>query len=161
MKAEVTSTLGSGGTVAARPTVADTNGNPTGLDAAFTRLARGVGLLLAAFWGWYHATSFRTSGWGYDLPLDESWGAFGAFCILGLPIAFVPLIGMRWRRAVLILGLLTFVVMAGAECFGRAQEQFLLQRFGRRPTQDHHEARWWPFDHHGLGCRNGQWYGND
>lgn len=161
MKTEQTSTLGTGATVESGPSAAGASGELARTDPAFTRLVRGVGLMLAAVWGWYQATAFRTSGWGYDLPLQESWGAFVAYGILGLPIAIVPLIGLPWRRAVLILGFLTFVVMAGSECFGRAQEQLLLQRFGRRPTVDHHEARWWPFEHHGLGCRNGQWFGND
>lgn len=153
--------LGNGGPADAVVPSTPTTGKPAEGTPNLERWVRAAGFLLAAGWGWYNAASIRTSGWGYDLPLVESRAAFMAFCLLGLPVAIVPLIGLPWRRAVRVLCWLTLAVMAGAEGFGRGQEQLLVERFGRRPTQDHHEARWWPFDHHGLGCRDGQWYGND
>lgn len=135
--------------------------NAPGIQAAVLWSVRGVGLFAAAAWGWYVAASFRTSDWGYDQPLREASVSLLVFCLYGLPFAVLPVIGVPWRRAVVILAVLTCTVTLTTEAFARTQEFLLIRRLGRNPTEDYHEPRWSPFGHHSVGFARGKWWGCD
>ena len=122
---------------------------------------RAIGLLGVAAWGWYLAAMVRTSQWGYDDFLVEVQDSTVNFLIYALPLAFIPLIGVAWRRKLVTIAILTGVCLVSAELFGRGQEYLLIRKIGRHPTQDYRERRWWPFGHHDLGNVKGAWWGCD
>jgi hypothetical protein len=122
---------------------------------------RTLGFLAVGIWSWYFCAMFRTSGWGYANFLKESLATLLVFSFFALPFAFIPLIGIPWRRKFVALGILAAICMLSVELFARGQEHLLVQRFGKQPTNEYTESRWWPFEHHSLGVVQGQWWGCD
>ena len=134
---------------------------PMKISRAMIPLIRAAGLAAIAAWGCYMAAMFRTSEWGYDDPGRRLLGSLLAFGLFALPVSFVPLIGLPWRRQCAVLALMAVGCVATVEGFARGQEHLLVRRLGERPREDHVETRWWPFEHHSLGFARGQWWGCD
>jgi hypothetical protein len=103
----------------------------------------------------------RTCGWGNDNLAEEMSWELLTFCCVAAPIAFLPLIGVPWKRKFLVIGALTVACTLAVEAFARSQEYLIVHRLGRHPTKDYVERRWWPFDYHDLGFVQGQWWGCD
>jgi len=122
---------------------------------------RTLALIVIGGWGWYMAAMFRTSDWGYDNPARGVLTSLLSFGIFALPSAFLPLIGISWPRKFVAIAVLAFLCVLSVELFARGQEHLAIQRLGRQPTTDYTENRWWPFENHSLGFRQGQWWGCD
>lgn len=122
---------------------------------------RALGLSCVGVWGWLHAATIRTSGWEDGNAGSEILASFATFWIFTLPVAFLPVIGLPWRKKFVALAVLSCVCTLGAEIFARAQETLVLHRAGANPKADYTEPRWWPFEHHSLGIINGKRWGCD
>ncbi len=122
---------------------------------------RWVVLVGVAAWGWYLATMFRTSDWGYHHPWREIGRSLAIVGIFASPLAALALIGLPLRRFLAVLLLFTGVCLIGAEAFARSQEYLFQKRLGDRPAGTVTEVRWAPFAHHSIGYANGQWWGCD
>jgi hypothetical protein len=104
---------------------------------------------------------FRTSSWGYDDLFGSLFISLATFCVVALPIAFLPLIGLSWRRKGVAIAILALLCIFTVELFARGQEYLLVRRLGKHPTGDYTEPRWWPFAYHSPGFVRGEWWGCD
>src|SRR4051794_2435335 len=97
-------------------------------------LARFALLLGVGGCGWYFAAMFRTSGWGYSDLFGSLFISLATFCVVALPLAFIPLIGLPWRRKGLVIGILAILCISAVELYARGQEYLLVRRLGEHPT---------------------------
>jgi hypothetical protein len=112
-------------------------------------------------WGWYACSTFRTSSWGYDNLSGELLTSLQILCCIALPLTFIPLIGIPWRKKFVTIALFTLVCLVSVETFARAQEYLIIRKLGANPPQHYVEQRWGPFKHHCLGYVQGRWWGCD
>lgn len=112
-------------------------------------------------WGWYACSSFRTSMWGYHNLSGELLGSLLVLSCVALPLTFIPLIGIPWRKKLVTVALFTLVCLMSVETFARTQEHLIIRKLGAHPAKDYTEKRWAPFEHHGLGYVQGRWWGCD
>lgn len=138
-----------------------TSRTPMKAEHIMFRVPRVLALCGVGVWGWYISAMFRTSGWGYDNFVREVLASLGTFCFFALPLTFIPLIGISWRRKLVAIAVLTTLCMFSVEVFARSQEYLLLRKLGKQPTKDYYETRWWPFEHHDIGFVQGQGWGCD
>jgi hypothetical protein len=124
-------------------------------------VARFLVLSGIGIWGWYACSSFRTSSWGYDNLAGELLGSLLILGCVALPLTFIPLIGIPWRKKLVTVALFTFVCLVSVETFARTQEYLIIKKLGTHPAQDCTEKRWGPFEHHSLGYVQGHWWGCD
>lgn len=129
--------------------------------ASLLASARVAALTGVAVWGWYIAAMSRTSTWGYDNLPQQTVASLWMFSVFALPLALLALIGLPKRRRWITLLILTLGCVGSAEVFARSQEYRLIRRLGGAPTTTVQETRWWPFQNHSIGARDGHWWGCD
>ena len=91
----------------------------------------------------------------------DFWGlSFGALFYVG-PLALIPFIGLRTKKA--LIGALAICggSLLAAEVFSRSQELLVVSEYGESPSVEVQLSRWWPFEHHAIFGSKYGWDGSD
>jgi hypothetical protein len=117
-------------------------------------------MLVSLIWGVYWLTSWRTQDFGFSVRGGFYLILLAAISVL--PITFLAVLGLPWRKAIIRLALALLVMVGFAETFAGIQEFIVVQRYGEDPGKQIFIARWPPFENHHIGYSPGYgWIGGD
>ena len=122
---------------------------------------KAIALIAVAFACWYVVAYIRTQRHGTQWS-DLLSFSLVFFCLFAFPILLVTFWGSSFRHAWLGAFALTIFSIGGAEAFARAQEQALINKFGKHPSYDFTVPRWFPFENSCIGYASSVgWWGCD
>lgn len=108
--------------------------------------ARALGMLIAFGWIWFVAAWARTQGWGV------SPGALLIAVLFGIPVAVLPVLGLRLRTGVRAVVIILLLAVVAAEVPAAIEEAAFRRKHRDLPATAPavFEGRFWPFRYHHL-----------